>query len=42
MFSEEMYQFGALAAQMVPPTKSEKEMRRGLAEMKALIEDGSP
>ena len=33
---------GALVARMVPPTKTEKEMRRRLGEMKLLREQSSP
>jgi len=34
--------FGALIVRMVPPTKTEKEMRRRLAELKVLQEEGTP
>ncbi|KAL1946895.1 hypothetical protein VTO73DRAFT_14999 [Trametes versicolor] len=34
--------FGAVIARMVPPTRTEKEMRRRLAELKVLQEEGSP
>ncbi|KAL4242080.1 MFS general substrate transporter [Abortiporus biennis] len=33
---------GAVFARMVPPTRTEKEMRRRLAELKVLQEEGSP
>ncbi|KDQ64622.1 hypothetical protein JAAARDRAFT_28261 [Jaapia argillacea MUCL 33604] len=33
---------GALIARMVPPTRTEKEMRRRLGELRALKEEGSP
>ncbi|KAI0081691.1 MFS general substrate transporter [Panus rudis PR-1116 ss-1] len=33
---------GAVFARMVPPTRTEKEMRRRLAEMKVLQQEGSP
>lgn len=35
-------QCGAAFARMVPPTRTEKEMRRRLAELKVLQEEGSP
>ncbi|EMD40799.1 hypothetical protein CERSUDRAFT_45210 [Gelatoporia subvermispora B] len=34
--------FGALIVRMVPPTRTEKEMRRRLAELKVLQEEGIP
>ncbi|CDO71304.1 hypothetical protein BN946_scf184908.g61 [Trametes cinnabarina] len=34
--------FGAVIARMVPPTRTEKEMRRRLAELKVLQEEGTP
>ncbi|KAI9066740.1 MFS general substrate transporter [Trametes sanguinea] len=34
--------FGAFIARMVPPTRTEKEMRRRLAELKVLQEEGTP
>ncbi|KAI0638097.1 MFS general substrate transporter [Trametes polyzona] len=34
--------FGAIIARMVPPTRTEKEMRRRLAELKVLQEEGTP
>ncbi|KAI0650349.1 MFS general substrate transporter [Trametes meyenii] len=34
--------FGAVIARMVPPTRTEKEMRRRLAELKVLQEEGIP
>ncbi|KAI0776110.1 MFS general substrate transporter [Trametes elegans] len=34
--------FGAVLARMVPPTRTEKEMRRRLAELKVLQEEGTP
>ncbi|CCL99450.1 uncharacterized protein FIBRA_01468 [Fibroporia radiculosa] len=34
--------FGAGIARMVPPTRTEKEMRRRLAELKVLQEEGAP
>jgi len=34
--------FGAAIARMVPPTRTEKEMRRRLAELKVLKEEGTP
>lgn len=33
---------GAVFARMVPPTRTEKEMRRRLAELKVLQEEGTP
>ncbi|KAI0750774.1 MFS general substrate transporter [Daedaleopsis nitida] len=34
--------FGAVIARMVPPTRTEKEMRRRLAELNVLNEEGTP
>ncbi|OCH92906.1 MFS general substrate transporter [Obba rivulosa] len=34
--------FGALVVRMVPPTRTEKEMRRRLAELRVLQEEGNP
>lgn len=36
------FQCGAAFARMVPPTRTEKEMRRRLSELKVLQEEGIP
>ena len=37
----EASKLGAMVARMVPPTRNEKDMRRRLAELKALREEGT-
>ena len=37
----EASKLGAIVARMVPPTHNEKDMRRRLAELKALQEEGT-